>query len=299
MDYIIENANILKENQLSKNSILIKENKFSAYQAAFHQYKLIRMDAEPYIMTPTTVLLDTKIPFKGTFTEMKKYMIDQFILRGCTTLFTYVKVSYENELIEKINELKTSLLNSPIDFIIGVKIPIRILTPSFIRKCKKEKVPAIFLELHNNEELEHIPWGWIREAMFPYNCPLIPLISSSFKKETKHTLAKWKVTVQNERISALYENLEENQPLTVPVLNKIGLYPQKGSLMCGMEVSYNLYLKGREIRNADDEDLFHNYFNRLVVTVHNGKVVRAGKEVLFRPGNGKHVKIRTPSYFTL
>lgn len=299
MDYIIENANILKENQISQNSILIRENRISAYQSAFHQYKLIRMDAEPYIMTPTTVLLDTNIPFKGTFPEMKKYMINQFLLRGCTTLFTYVKVSYENELIEKINEMKTSLINSPIDFIIGVRIPIRLLTPSFIRKCKKEKVPAIFLELHNNEELDHIPWGWIREAMFPYNSPLIPLISSSLKKETKHPLAKWKVTVQNERIPALYEDLEENQPLTVPVLNKIGLYPQKGSLMCGMEVSYNLYLKGREMTNADDENLFHHHLNRLVVTVHNGKVVRADKEVLFKPGNGKHVRIRTPSYFTL
>ena len=63
--------------------------------------------------------------------------------------------------------MKTTLISSPIDFIIGVRIPVRLITPSFIRKCKREKVPAIFVELEDLDELEDIPWGWVRDALFP------------------------------------------------------------------------------------------------------------------------------------
>jgi hypothetical protein len=103
----------------------------------------------------------------------------------------------------------------------------------------------------------------------------------------------------NEKIPAVYEEIIENQPLSLSILNKIGLYPQKASLMHGSELSYNFYLNGREIKNLDEESLFHYHSNRLVVTVHKGKVIRAGEEVLFKPGNGDYVKVRTPSYFSL
>ena len=36
-----------------------------------------------------------------------------------------------------------------------------------------------------------------------------------------------------------------------------------------------------------------------MVTVHKGTVVRAGENVLFKPGNGEYVKVRTPSFFSL
>jgi hypothetical protein len=265
----------------------------------FNQYRVIKMNAESYIMTPSYVLFNSYIPHIGSFHDLKKYLTETFLLKGCTTLFTYVNVFYENELPANIIKLKTALLSSPIDFVIGVKVPIRMITPSFIRKCKKEKIPAIFVDLQNPDELEKIPWGWIREAMFPFNCPLIPLISSELKKEVKNVLSKWNGIMKSENIPALYEEIEENHPLPVSVINKIGLYPQKGSLMCGMELSYNLYLKTKEIQNVDEENLFHYHSDRLVVTVHKGKVIRAGNEVLFKPGYGEYVRVRTPSYFSL
>lgn len=298
MAYIIENANILKKNQLAKCSILISDNRIAAQQPDFSHYKCIKMDAEPYIMTPTYCLLDTNIPLNGTFQEVKEYMTRKFLRKGCTTLLTYVNISFEDKLTEKIREMKTTLINSPVDFIIGVKIPLRLITQSFMRKCKKEKIPAIFVEINDVNELENIPWSWIRESLFPFNSPLIPLISSSLKKEVKSALSKWKVIMVKEKIPAIFEELEENQPLSVNVLNKIGLYPHKASLMHGTELSYNLYLMGRTINNVDEVNLFHYYDDRLVVTVHKGKVVRSGEEVLFKPGNGEYVKVQTPAYFS-
>ncbi|HEY2420873.1 MAG TPA: hypothetical protein VGI04_05645 [Neobacillus sp.] len=299
MDYIIENANILKRNQITKCSFLIKDDRIASLQFGLKHHKLIKMNAEPYIMTPTYCLLNTKIPLNGTFQEVKDYMTCTFLRKGCTTLFTYVNISFENELSEKIKDTKTALLNSPIDFIIAVKISLHQLTQTLVRKCKKEKIPALFVEIKDPSELDQIPWGWIREALFPFNCPLIPVISSTLKKEVKEVLSKWKAIMIQEKIPSLFEEIEEDRPLSVNVLNKIGLYPHKASLMHGTELSYNLYLKGREIKNVDEVNLFHYHGDRLVVTVHRGKVVRSGEEVLFKPGNGEHVKVRTPSYFAL
>ena len=125
MGYIIENATILKDSKLTKCSLLIKENQIAAKQTQFKQDKVIKMNTEAFIMTPTFVQLDSEIPLNTSFQDLKKYIIDKFIMKGCTTLFTYASITYENELNKKINEVKTALIGSPIDFIIGVKIPLR------------------------------------------------------------------------------------------------------------------------------------------------------------------------------
>jgi hypothetical protein len=299
MAYIIENANIFKNHQLINCSILVKDNQIVGLQSKYTYYNFIRMNADPYIMTPTYCILDTKIPIKSTFQELREYMTTHYLLNGCTTLLTFVNISYEHELEEKVKEIKTALINSPIDFIIGIKIPLHLISQSFIRKCKKEKISAIFVEIMDPDKLEDIPWGWIKDTLFPYNCPMIPVISSSVKKEHKTVLAKWKHVMEKEKIPAINEELKENIPLSVSVLNKIGIYPRKASLMHGTELSYNLYLKERELLNVDEVSLFHYHIDRLVVTVHRGKVLRAGTEVLFKPGNGEYVKVRTPSYFSL
>lgn len=299
MGYIIENANILKEMKLTKSSLLVEGDHIAAKKELIHHNKYVKMNAESYIMTPSYVLLDTRIPLNASFHEFRTYMVDNFLLKGCTTLVTCSSITYESELTEKIKETKTALISSPIDFLISVKIPLRLLTPSFIRKCKKERIPAIFISIEDLNELTNIPWGWIREALFPYNCPLVPLISTDLKKDARKALSKWKDIMETEKIPAILEEMKENQPLSIPVLNKIGLYPQKASLLHGAEVSYNLYLKAREIINVDEVELFHYHSDRLLITVNKGKVVRAGEEVLFKPGYGEYVRVRTPSYFAL
>ncbi|MCM2531832.1 hypothetical protein NDK43_04790 [Neobacillus pocheonensis] len=299
MAYIIENANILKERKFTKSSMLIQENRITAMQIGFEQYKLMKMNAEAFIMTPSYCLLNTKIPLTSTFQQLKEFMIHKFLLTGCTTFLTYANISYENELTDKIKDIKTALISSPIDFTIGVRIPLRLISQSFIRKCKIEKIPAIFVEVSDADELDKMPWGWIKESLFPYNSPLIPIISSSKKKEASYVLSKWKETMIEEKIPAVYEEIEEDQPLSKYILNKIGLYPQKASLTHGAELSYNLYLRGKETKDVDEVNLFHYHSDRLVVTVHKGKVIRSAKDVLFKPGNGEYVKVRTPSYFSL
>jgi hypothetical protein len=298
MAYIIENAYILKDNQLKKNSLLINDNRVAALEFNHNKSRYMKMNIESFIMTPTYVLFNSHVRSLDSFQSLKKYMIENFLLSGCTTLLTYVDVNSEKELAKSVSRLKTKLLSSPIDFLIAVRIPLRLLTPSFVRKCKKENVPGIMVEITNLKALEAVPWGWIKDALFPYNCPIIPCLSESLKDQPKEVLSTWKKIMEKENLPAVYEELKEDVPLTAPILNRIGVFPERSCLVQGSELSYNLYLKNGGIKNLDVKQLFLYHKDILVITVHKGKVVRSGNEVLFKPGNGEYVKVKTPSYFT-
>ncbi|KAB2338315.1 hypothetical protein F7731_01760 [Cytobacillus depressus] len=299
MTYIIENANILKEKQIIKASILVDNGIILSIRPAFKRYRYMKMNAEPFIMTPAPILYEQEFPSEKTFQELKAYFIEEFILKGCTAFLTVVKIKHEYELSHELKRLKTQLLNSPIDYIIGVRIPVRLLTQSFVRKCKRENIPAIFVEVDQVDELNHIPWGWLRDAMFPYNSPLIPIFLHANERDKSHAEKEWNRVMETEKMPYVKDELLEKEPISHSTLSKIGVYPFKASIHQGCELSYNLYLKSREFRKIEEEQLFHYHRNKLVVTVHKGDVIRAGEKLFFRPGSGEHVKINTPSFFKI
>lgn len=296
MAYIVENAYILKDNQLKKDSLLINNHRVAALGFNHNKSRYMKMNLESFIMTPTYVLFNSQVRSLDSFQNLKKYLIENILLKGCTTLFTYVNVCREKELTKKVAELKTKLLSSPVDFLIAVRIPLSLLTPSFVRKCKIENIPGIIVEITNVKALETVPWGWIKDALFPYNCPLIPSFSEPL--QGKDVLSSWKKIMEKENLPAIYEELKENVPLTAPILNRIGVFPERSCLVQGSELSYNLYWKHGEIKNLDVKQLFLYHKDILVITVHKGKVIRAGNEVLFKPGYGEYVKVKTPSYYS-
>lgn len=299
MTYIIENANLLKGDKLLKTSMLIRNNEISLMQAEMKRFQFTRMDAGVFIMSAGYVVLDTSIPLEMPFSELKEYYIREFLLKGCTAFLTAVPVKHEYSLKSDLKSFKARLLSSPIDYIIGVKIPVRLLTPSFMRKCKREKVPVVFVEIQNAQELEQVPWGWLREAMFPYNCPLAPIFGGRNEKEKSRIKTVWAKLMQEEKIPSVPNELMEHEPLSRSVLSKAGIYPLKGNIHQGGEVSYNLFKKPEEGLTVEESQLFHYHRDKLAVTVLKGKVIRAGQEVIFRSGFGEHVKISTPAYFKI
>jgi len=300
MAYMMENVNILKDGQLNRTSLLVEQRRISLIRPSMKNYQFMKMDGDSFIMTASHVTLDTQIPIHLPFHQQKEYYIHQFIRKGCTTFLTYVEIKYEFELQSKLKQLKKDLLNSPIDYVIGIKIPIHLLTASFMRQCKQSKIPAIFVEINNKDELFHLPWGWIKEAMFPYNSPLIPIFSGiNNSDEMKQAKNNWKKITYKEKVSCMTDELMEKQPISKQHLAKIGIYPIKASIHQGAEVSYNFYEKSREINKLDVRELFGQYENRLLVTVHKGTVIRAGEQINFQPGFGEYIKINTPSFYTI
>jgi len=296
--YIIENAIIRKENRIVENTMMVNGSRIVSLFQSAQKSALMKMDASPYVMTPTFAVLDTGFAETESYLELKDYFINHFLSKGCTILLTYVKVTSEKEIDVQLKLHKNLLINSPIDYVIGIRISIKQLTAAIIRKCKKDKLPAIFIEIGEKEDLDKVPWGWIREAMFPYNCPLIPVLDKVPPKKRSSILSEWHDRMKAERIPSLPQEICDNIPLSLSVLNKIGLLPERAGLLHGGELSYNLYEKNEKILNVDTKDLFLYHKERLLVTVHKGKVVMAGKDVLYKPGYGEHINVTTPSYFS-
>lgn len=293
MSYIIENANILKDEKLVQTSLKIEHDRIVSYGGSYTHIKQIKMNADPFVMTPTHIIFDTSFSKLSTAASIKEHIKTNLISKGCTTFVTYASIQYEHEFIPKIKELKNKLVNSPIDFVIAIKIPLKLLHPAFLRKCKKEKIPAIFVEVNDPEELQPIPWGWIRDALFPYQCPLIPI----FHNHKQKSIVIWEKSLTESKVPFISKELEVGKPLSLSVLKKMGIYPLKSNLHFGGEVSYNLYLKSQEFNIVDENQLFLYYGHRLICTVHKGTVIRAGKEIVYRPGFGEHVKIDRPGFY--
>lgn len=297
MTYIIENANLLKNDRLEQNSLLIKEDRIDSIRPSFERFSYMRVNASSFVMTPPHVLFCPQFPSRQSFQVMKKFYIDKLITRGSTMFLTYVEIDKEYLLRPVYNNMKTALLNSPIDYTIGVKIPLRLLTTSFLIKCKRAKIPAIFVEVEDEWELKEVPWGWLREAMFPYNSPLIPVFVAETEKQRRQAEVYWQELLYIEKIPFIGHELKENVPISREDLCKLGIYPVKSGLHHGGEVSYNLYLKDDLENEICEKELFMQLNERLLVTVHKGMVIRAGKDVQFRPGFGEYVVIKTPAFF--
>ncbi|HAQ06244.1 MAG TPA: hypothetical protein DCR24_01415 [Bacillus bacterium] len=299
MTYIIENAHVLKGQVLSQTSMLVEGNQIIASKPSFNMYKHIRMNVDSFIMTPTHVLFDSNLPLTRSFLERKDHYVKNFILRGCTCVLTTIKINFEKDLEASLKQAKSNLMDSPIDYVIGVSILPALLTPAFIRQCKRVKVPAVFVEIKNMKELNGIPWGWVREALFPFNSPLIPVFKGNLTKKEKAAMtSSWNELMKQEKIPAVYGEIEESRPLPRKILNKTGIFPQKANLHSRGELSYNLYRKSAETNELDEYGLFSTQYENLVVTVDKGRVLRAGNEVYYRPGKGENVIIKTPGYFT-
>ncbi|WP_147533781.1 hypothetical protein [Bacillus marasmi] len=297
MTYIIENVHVLDNKTFTKAAFLIKQDKIASRLTSVKKLTYMRMDASSFIMTPTYVFFDQQLPENKPFQEVKQYFLNRFILKGCTTILTTASIEYESDFYQQMKRKLAHLNTSPIDFFVAVKIPVRLLTPSFIRICKKEKIPAIFVRIKNREELGTIPWGWIREALFPYNCPIIPV----FEVEQKERLAvseAWKKITVSEKLPSFSDEIKARQPIPRTDLAKIGIFPVKANLLHGAELSYNMYMMEPESVQVEELDMFHYHSHRLVITVHKGSIIRAADKTHFRSGFGEQVKVTKPSFYS-
>ncbi|MBS4203129.1 hypothetical protein [Lederbergia citrea] len=294
MQYIIDHAMYISEGQEHAVSMLIKDNEIRYFGEHVPNLPVIKMDARSFFITPSFVIFAPDIPHL-TFDQFKTYFSDQFILKGCSTILTTFDIKYEFEFDKKLLEKRTSMLNSPVDYIIGLKVPAEKITASLVRKCKTAKIPAIFIEFTKIKDLATIPWGWIKEASFPYNPVFIPTFPPRIKLSRQlKTSRKWDLILLKEKISHISQPLPVNKPLNAEIIKKLGLYPKKGIFTVGGEVSYNLFLKSSKL----DDYLAPSYETTLPeIAVKKGKITSINRKALFRPGSGEEVIINKTALF--
>jgi len=295
MKYVIDQANVLKNNNVECCSLIIGENRIDYIEKSTKLYRILRMPVNEYVLTPGHIMLDFTFQHARTFEEFKGYIQCHFISRGCTTILAVCDVSYEKELSSKVRQLRQNLLNIPVDYFIGVRIPLRILSPSFVRECKRLKIPVIFLELSGEENLEHIPWYWIYEALYLYPIAFVPHWDNLSKTITQQKA--WRKIMTKYKIPHIPFSLMERTPLPLNVLKKIGIYPLKGDIRIGGEVDYNLYEK-TALTHSVAQKVNVDYDKHVPrVTVHKGRLLKAGDEIFFYPGFGKECVVQSPGMF--
>ncbi|MFC4322663.1 hypothetical protein [Litchfieldia salsa] len=298
MTYLIEQANVLKENRVAKCSIVVKDTNIDYISNSNKHLNFMRMDLSTYLLTPGHIMMNFSFSKNLQFNEFKEVMIKNYINKGCTGLVVVCDVKNERELSKRIEATKHFLLNSPIDFYICVKIPLKALTPSLVRACKKLKLPALVVDIENELDLYKIPWGWIKEAFYPYFFPLIPKWHTKEKSlfnSNKH-YEIWSRLMEDHGIPTVKTCPDEKSPLSLDTLKKMGIYPAKGDIRIRGQLDYNLYNMD-EMTSVNEEPVFNFDHHSPVVTMHKGKFLKIGAEVFFYPGFGRDCKVKLPGHF--
>ncbi|MDR4888705.1 hypothetical protein RGU12_14415 [Fredinandcohnia sp. QZ13] len=299
MPYILEKANVLKNNKVITCSILIKNHRVDYMKENLKRLSYMKTNLSQYLLTPGHVMINYSFTKEYSFQSFKKEMTENYLRKGCTTLLVISDVKNEHEIAQSLNSTKHFLLNSPIDYYLGIRIPLESLTPSFLVACRRKKIPVIIVTINKVEDLFNVPWGWIRESYHSYRIPIIPdwkmKEKTVFNSNRKELI--WKEITDDNRIPTIPLCPTADVPLSIDFLKKSGIYPDKGDIRVGGELDYNLY-EHDSISYSVDEKPTLDYHNLIpTITMHKGNFTKVGTKVYFRSGFGNECKVKKPGYF--
>ncbi len=285
MKYILDSVDKVEEGSVINRTYFIHGKKIKYVNEKMDKLRFPRLNANGFTLTPGYIMNDFTITEKLGWEVYKERML-KLIKLGCTTVVIYCDVPYEKQLLSKLNTARHRMINSSIDYVVGVSTTIKALSPSFIRRCKRERVPIILLKVNDLSDLSKIAWPRIKEAMLSYSLLIIPTWDHlSLRKKESHLLRKeWSYISEFNRIPTCLDFPEEYTPFSKNLLKRTGIYPQKGEMVVGSDVDYNLFLKENECNVPE-------------VVVAKGKILKAGQEVFLKPGYGKEMKVDIPGQF--
>ncbi|HEX7066545.1 MAG TPA: hypothetical protein VF199_15855 [Bacillales bacterium] len=291
--YVIKGANGLNG---ERKDFLIRESKIAYIANNLDKLKHVDLDCRGFSIEPGRVAVDLSILNAPNFSGFRAKVI-QWQQLGCTTVLVVCPVKHESELCQQLRKARHRMINSSIDYVVGISVPMRKLTPVLVRLCRREKVPFIFATVDAETDLEAVTWPWIRDALFAYRLTITPDwrgMDVPHKKISK-LKERWMELAGKNDIPTITDFPENEGILAGPILRKIGISPFKGELRTGCDLDYNLY---ENASLADDSDHDYDRESHPDIVVLRGKVMKAGKTVYYRPGFGKEIFVRVPGYLT-
>lgn len=296
MKYIIDGIKTKSGDKLYAKSFLIQDQQIIYIADQLSKLSLPKMDGSQFLITPGMVYFEEALGLTDSFHDFKS-KIKQLISKGCTTVLVSCHVQYESELSSSLKQIRKRMMNSPLDYIIGVTIPLSKLKPSVIHFCKRNQLPFLKVQI-DMEDISHIPWGWIREALFFYSLPIIPVWDGTnySAKQLKSLRKQWEQATVDFNLATAEIGKEE--PVSIDLLKKIGLYPTKGELLIGSDLDYNMYHLGKESKEVEDSQHVDYDKGDPTITVHKGRIIKVCEDISFQPGNGIELKIKVPGHFS-
>lgn len=273
--YLLDKAEKIDQQAAHIRSYLIENGQVRYVTPSFNKWKRKRVIMSGTIMMDGRVMLANSLLNEENFHKEQK----RFIKKGCTTAAIAPNVSYERHVKRMIHHTKKNMAHSTLDYIIGATIPIHLLRPSFIQRCQRLYMPFLRVHIPSDETIMSLPWTHLSQTLTPYPLVLIPVFQED------ETVALW------EEYCAAY-NIYTSKPLAdgdvwdKSLLQKVGLYPQKGVLHCGSDADYLLFPK--------KDETVERY---PTVVILKGEIIKANDDILLKPGFGSWIKVGRPGRF--
>lgn len=287
MPYVLEGISLYENDEIKQTNLVVKDSLFYSRDLSVTYLKYIRLQMDKYIM----IAGETAFGSLETYKENPMEYTTKMILLGATTIIFPVDVSYEYQLKQAFKSARQALTDFPLDYVFVLQIPLPLLRPSIVRYCRQHYIPGIITKIHDVSSIQSIPISWIRDAAFPYKIVFIPQFSSNEKDQQR---MNWNGLFQNMQLAYVEDQIALHQYLPKKIVKMLGIYPHKGILRTGGEVTYNVIHEEDQTTLMSQKKLYHD---KILYTVFKNKVIRAGTACFIPSEKGKELVIKVPGFF--
>ncbi|OEH93440.1 hypothetical protein [Bacillus solimangrovi] len=289
MAYIIDNGWYEGYEGPKRSSYIIEEKKIAYVGKRLSKISYMRMDISPYFISSGRIYVHTQKEFYTPTKEKERELIQL----GYTTVVLPLWISSFKKLQYELKKAAHCMINSTLDYLIGVYIPFHLLTPAFIRTCRRFNVPFICVDITMDTAFENSAWGWLRQANFPNPIPLYPVWNGIEEREHDVVKKRWSEILRDHHLPTVNNILNEKKDLHEDAVMQIGLYPIKGALLVGSDLDYALYDR---LVDEQGKILYDSTKPKLVVL--REKVLMAGENTFLQPGFGRKIDISIAGRFS-
>ncbi|WP_042346395.1 hypothetical protein [Bacillus massiliigorillae] len=286
MPYVLEKISLYENDTVKETNFVVKNDLFVSRDTSVNHIGFIRLQMDKYII----IAGETMIGNLAEYQENRIEYTTKIVLLGATTVLFPVDVTYEHQIKQALIDARKLLSEFPLDYVLVLRIPLSILRPSIVRFCRKHWIPGLIICVHDLEELQRIPITWIRDAVFPYKLVFIP----HFLDWQEDQLLAWKQVFHDSNLAYVDDNIFAYEHLSKKLLKMLGIYPHRGILRTGGEVTYNVV-------HDDNQPCLLNrqaaYSDKIEFTVFKNQVIRAGSQISLPSKKGKELVIKIPGFF--
>ncbi|MEH6942769.1 hypothetical protein [Bacillus sp. JJ722] len=286
MPYVLERISLYENDEMKETNLVVKNDAFYSRDTSVKHINFIRLQMDKYIMIAGETIIGNLAEYQANSIEYTT----KIVLLGATTVLFPVDVTYEHQINQALENARKLLLKFPLDYVLVLRIPLQLLRPSIVRYCRQHLIPGLIISVYDLSELQHIPITWIRDAAFPYKLVFIPQFSEIHEDQ----LMVWKQVFRNSNLAYTDECIPTHQYLSKKLMKMFGVYPYRGILRTGGEVTYNVI-------HEDNRQLLLNkqmlYSDKIEFTVFKNQVIRTGSQVNLPSKMGKELVIKIPGFF--
>ncbi|MFA9455521.1 hypothetical protein ACERJO_02000 [Halalkalibacter sp. AB-rgal2] len=297
--YLLDKVIKVDEKRVKDRCFIVEEGRVRYATTTFKQWNKKRVSMNGTVLCNGRVCFDDSLLQEGgddTLYERQKLLIKD----GCTTVAIAPHVKYESELSNVYHIWNVYFKKSIMDYVIGLTIPAYLVRMSFIRKCQNMFIPFLKVELEKEEDIHSIKWTHISHTLLHYPLTVIPIFKASTKR-AKSLEVIWRKYCLNYGIHTDLE-AQYSQRINKPLLQKIGLFPQKGTLIAGSDLDYIAYVdrkrkKRYEQRKHTGDDIERYKHEEPDLVVLRGRILKVLNEFDLKPGYGRPIQIIRPGRF--